>query len=280
VIEVASLFVYPVKGLGGVARDRVELDQHGPRYDREWMLVDPEGVFVTRREQTRLALIRTELDDAAGVLRLRAGSAPALEVPLEAGDRATREVRCWLDTQSALDEGDAAASWLSEQLDRPLRLVRVAPDHARPVAAAFSAAPATTRFTDGFPLLIASQASLDLLNSKLDESLPMQRFRPNLVLSGVSAHAEDGWKQIRIGGSEGLRLTFGKCCSRCQVTTIDPATAEMAPAGEPLRTLATYRTMDILNPDGNTERGVFFGANYLHEGSGVVEVGASVEVLD
>ncbi|MEE2665188.1 MAG: MOSC N-terminal beta barrel domain-containing protein [Myxococcota bacterium] len=279
-IEVASLFVYPVKGLRGVARDRVEFDRHGPRYDREWMLVDPEGVFVTQREDTRLALIGTELDEPAGVLRLRVRSSPVLEVPLEAGDRATREVRCWLDTQAALDEGDAAASWFSEQLARPLRLVRVAPAHARPVPAPFSAAPATTRFTDGFPLLVASQASLDLLNSKLDESLPMQRFRPNLVLRGARAHAEDGWKQIRIGGPDGVRLTFGKCCSRCQVTTIDPATAEIAAAGEPLRTLATYRTMEIRNPDGNTERGVFFGANYLHEGSGVVELGAPVEVLD
>jgi uncharacterized protein YcbX len=279
-IEVASLFVYPVKGLAGVACDRLEFDRHGPRYDREWMLVDPDGVFVTQRDEPRLALISAEVDEPAGVLRLRTSAAGALEVPLAADDRTTREVRCWLDTQPALDEGDAAASWLSEQLARPVRLVRVAPDHARAVPAQFSAAPATTRFTDAFPLLLVSEASLELLNSKLDAPLAMRRFRPNLVLRGASAHAEDDWKQIRVGGTAGLLLTFGKRCARCQVTTIDPATAKIAAAGEPLRTLGTYRTLEVCNPDGNLERGVFFGANYLHQGRGAIQLGSPVEVLD
>jgi uncharacterized protein YcbX len=276
-IEVASLHVYPVKGLAGVERERLELEVHGPAWDREWMLTDPDGVFVTQREDSRLALLQPEVDESSGVLRLRVREGDPLEVPLAASDRAIREVRVWFDSQRALDEGDAAAAWLEQQLGRPLRLVRVAPDHARAVPAQFTSGSATQRFTDAFPLLITSEAALDDLNAKLGATLEMRRFRPNIVLRGAAAHAEDDWKRIRIGEVD---FAFGKRCARCQVTTIDPDTAEIAQAGEPLRTLATYRTLEITNPDGNTERGVFFGANYIHSNSGSIARGDEVEILE
>jgi uncharacterized protein YcbX len=283
VIEVASLFIYPVKGLAGVECDRFDLDPHGPRYDREWMLVDPEGVFVSQREEPRLALVVPDVDVPAGVLRLRSGEGAPLEVPLAPDDRTDRtrdSVRVWKDTQPALDEGDAAAAWLAARLGRPLRLVRVPPDHARAVPAVFTATPATTRFTDAFPLLVIGEASLDALNARLDEPVGIRRFRPNIVTRGAAAHAEDRWRRIRIGGAEGPVLAFAKCCARCQVTTIDPDTAVIAPRGEPLRTLATYRTFDLERPDGRKEHGVFFGANYVHEGPGAVGRGDAVTPLE
>lgn len=282
-IEIASLFVHPVKGLAAVPVERLVLSAHGPDWDREWMLVDPEGAFVTQRDDPKLALVAPEIDEAAGVLRLcdATGSAGAIEVPLRgSADRARRDVRVWYDTLPALDEGDEVARWLGARLGRPLRLVRVPEDHARSVPAQFTAAATTTRFTDAFPLLVIGEASLAALNDRLDAPVGMRRFRPNVVVRGAEPHAEDGWQRIRVGGTSGPVLAFGKCCSRCQVTTIDPDTAEVAARGEPLRTLAGYRTLELTNPDGNTERGVFFGANYVHEGGGTLAVGDGVTVLE
>jgi len=278
-IEVAALFVYPVKGLAGVACDRFDLDAHGPVRDREWMLIDEQGVFVTQRDDSGLALIQPEIDERAGILRLSA-DAERVEVELDAAGRSERNVRCWRDTVPARDEGDEAAAWLSRRLGRSLRLVRLCPEHPRPVPAAFTSAPATTRFTDAFPLLIASEASLEALNAKLAAPIGMRRFRPNIVLRGTRPHAEDGWKRIRVGGPDGLVLRFGKLCSRCRVTTVDPDTGQIAAGGEPLRTLARYRTLEIPGRDGDSEHGVFFAANYVHERPGVIELGAPVEVLE
>ena len=278
-IEVASLFVYPVKGLGGVARDRLEVDRHGPRYDREWMLVGDDGVFVTQREDAGLALIATSLDEDAGVLRLTSAGSPPLEVPLGRSAREQMEARCWHDTQTVLDEGSAAAEWLSERVGRSLRLVRTAPDHARVVPAQFAARRATTRFTDAFPLLVIGEASLERLARERGEAVSMRRFRPNVVVRGCAPHAEDRWSRIQVGGAGGVVLAFGKLCARCQVTTIGPDTGEVAARGEPLRTLAVYRTFEAQHPDGNSERGVFFGANYVHEGEGAISLGDPVSVL-
>lgn len=282
-IEIASLFVHPVKGLAAVAVERLTLSEHGPDWDREWMLVDPDGAFVTQRDDPKLALVVPEIDEAAGVLRLRHATdgASPVEVPLHAGaGRTRRDVRVWYDTVPAFDEGEEVAEWLGARLDRPLRLVRVPDDHARSVPAQFTAAAATTRFTDAFPLLVIGEASLAALNDRLDAPVGMRRFRPNVVVRGAEPHAEDCWQRIRIGGASGPVLAFGKCCSRCQVTTIDPDTAEVAARGEPLRTLAGYRTLELTNPDGNTERGVFFGSNYVHEGRGAIAVGDGVTVLE
>jgi uncharacterized protein YcbX len=143
----------------------------------------------------------------------------------------------------------------------------VSVDHARRVNPEFFPAGAYTAFSDGYPLLLLSEASLEDLNARLPEPLPMDRFRPNLVVRGCAPYAEDGWRRIRIGAIE---LAVVKPCDRCVVTTIDQATGERS-GTEPLRTLAGYR---------NTERGVLFGQNVVHLGQGSIEVGAEVEVLE
>jgi len=167
----------------------------------------------------------------------------------------------------AVDQGDGVAGWLSDHLKTPVRLVRFADDAVRQVDQRY--APRTTDqvgFADGYPFLVISEESLVDLNNRLDEPLPMNRFRPNIVVRETTAYAEDGWKQMRVGGSVTFELV--KQCARCAITTTDQVTAQRGK--EPLRTLAQYR---------DSERGVLFGQNMTSNDQGVVRVGDAVEVM-
>jgi uncharacterized protein YcbX len=176
-------------------------------------------------------------------------------------------VRVWRHEGDGVDQGDEAASWLSQLLGRAVRLVRTPPDHVRRVNPERTPVEAQTAFSDGYPLLVLSQRALDGLNAQLAAPIPIDRFRPNLVLGGCEPHAEDGWRRIRVGGIE---LVLVKPCDRCAVTTVDQETGERT-GGEPLRTLARYRRRD---------GAVWFGQNAVALGTGHLEVGAPVEVLE
>ena len=254
--SVAGLFVYPVKSCGGIALPAAAVTERGLLHDREWMIVGAAGRparFVTQREIPRLSLVRTALTDSSLVL-----SAPGMDdLAIEfgrAGDRIDATV--WRDTVEAIDQGDAAAGWLSAFTGADLRFVRFDPDVRRPCNTAFAGdSGAHTGFADGYPLLVIGGASLDDLNARLSArggmALPMNRFRPNLVLDGVEAYDEDHLATIRIAGVE-LRLV--KPCVRCQITTTDQATALVGV--EPLATLAGYRNNPRLG-------GVTFGMNAI-----------------
>lgn len=175
-------------------------------------------------------------------------------------------VQVWNDRCPAQLCGDSADAWLSDFLDRPCRLVHMADETVRQVDLKYAALGDRTAFADGFPLLLISQASLDDLNSRLTDSVPMIRFRPNLVVSGCEPYAEDHWRKIRIGE---LTLRVVKPCSRCKITTVDPGSGETG--SEPLKTLSGYRR------EGNR---VFFGQNLVHEGTGELALDMPVEVLD
>jgi uncharacterized protein YcbX len=283
--RIASLHIYPVKGFAGMDVSELVVDEQGPRFDREWMVVDAEGVFVTQRKQPAMTLLRAEVDETAGLLRLSAaGSASGVEtvaVSLDlSGKEERRSVRVWSDDCDAIDQGDTVASWISARLGQDVRLVRKAPDHARAVGAMFTTVAATTRFADALPLLVTSQAALDELNARLGKPLDMRRFRTNVVVVGCSAHAEDSWKRVRIGdeGPSGIELVFGKGCVRCQVTTIDPDTGKVD-GNEPLKALAAYRAQKHDYGTGYVERGVYFGSNYVPAAPGILRIGATVEVL-
>lgn len=262
-ITVSGIFFYPVKSLAGIELDRAGLDPCGIRYDRHWMLVDQEGEFLSQRQLPRMALIRTRL--AADRLCLNARGMPDLMVPLTGGVEANLEVRVWQDRCLARTVGFEADRWLSRFLDRECRLVylpgdsvrRLDPDYARPTD--------QTAFSDGFPLLLISEASLRDLNSRLAQPLAMKRFRPNLVVTGCAPYAEDGWRRIRVGGIE-FRLV--KPCARCAVTTIDPESGRKGE--EPLRTLSQYR---------RTGNRILFGQNVIHDSCGEIRLGMKVEVL-
>jgi uncharacterized protein YcbX len=213
------------------------------------MIVDADGRFVTQRDLPRLALIEPSLTGAA--LELSAPWNGRLAVPLDFAG-AARTVTVWNDSFPALDQGDDAAAWLSSALQLPLRMVRFDRSVKRHCNAAFAGeSGAHTAFADAYPLLILSEASLADLNSRLTEPLPMNRFRPNVVLSGIDAYDEDHIDEIRAGG---LAFKLIKRCTRCQITTTDQTTG--AVGTEPLLTLGGYRMNAELG-------GVTFGMNAI-----------------
>jgi uncharacterized protein YcbX len=261
--EIAALFTYPVKACAGIEASSLEVGARGPALDREWMVVDAASRFVTQRDEPRLALVRCALEP--GALVLTAPGAPPLRVPRAAGGE-PRRVQCWSAACEALDQGEAAADWLSRLLGAPRRLVRMAPGFERVVNPERSPARATTAFTDGYPFLVIGEASLADLNRRLEAPLPINRFRPNLVVRGSEPYAEDGWRRIRVGD---LVIELVKPCDRCAVTTTDQATG--ARGVEPLATLARYRRVP---------GGVLFGQNGVHRGTGRLRVGDPIEVLE
>jgi uncharacterized protein YcbX len=262
-LTVSHLNVYPVKSCGGIRLGAATLDRWGIQNDRNWMVVDAENRFVTQRTQHRLALVETALGRER--LTLRAPEMAPLELPASGRAGPERTVTVWNDTCRALDQGDAAAEWFSRYLGQPMRLVRIGAGFERTVNEATYPTGADVAFADGYPILILSLASLAALNVRLSEPLPMNRFRPNVVVDGCAAFAEDGWTRIRIG-----QVTFELVtqCERCVVTTVDQASG--ISNKEPLATLATFRRKDDA---------VVFGRNAVHQGVGTLHVGDGVEVL-
>jgi uncharacterized protein YcbX len=247
--SIASLHVYPVKSCRGLTLESARMAERGLAFDREWMIVDGGDRFVTQRELPGLALVAPSL--TADLLELEFPGSKRLSVPLDTAG-ATRQVIVWRDTVRAIDQGDEAASWLSAALKTPLRLVRFDAGVERACNVTYVRdSGAHTAFADAYPLLILSEASLADLNSRLSRALPMNRFRPNLVLSGIEAYDEDHIDEIRIGM---VSLKLVKRCTRCQITTTDQATAVVGV--EPLATLAGYRMDPVLE-------GVAFGMNAI-----------------
>jgi hypothetical protein len=248
--RIASLHVYPIKSAHGIELDCAALTRTGIAQDRRWMLVRPDGSFLTQRELPRLALLRPSL--SASELRLRAPGhaeiALSLAQPLE-----RRRVTVWGHSCDAYDEGALVAAWLAEFLGRPCHLVRFDPAHRRLSAREWTGAvEAENQFSDGYPVLALSNASLQELNTRLAAPLPMNRFRPNIVLDGLSAFDEDRIEELHAGD---IRLRVAKACTRCSITTTDQDTGAVE-GDEPLRTLKTYRYDAAL-------RGVCFGQNLI-----------------
>ncbi|MCU0970801.1 MAG: MOSC N-terminal beta barrel domain-containing protein [Gammaproteobacteria bacterium] len=263
-LEVSELRVYPVKSLGGVALDESDVQRRGLRWDRHWMVVDASGRFLTQRQLPRMALVATRVDGDG--LLLNAPGMPALRLPLDAsGEPVT--VTVWRDTLVARAASVEADRWLSDFLGMACRLVRFPAASSRPVDPAYARPGDETAFSDGFPLLLAGDGSLAELNRHLARPLAMSRFRPNLVVAGAEPFAEDGWRRIRVGG---VALRVAKPCSRCLITTVDPARGEVD-GDEPLRALAAFRQR------GNK---VYFGQNLIPDSEGVIRVGDRVEVLE
>ncbi len=245
--RIERLFVYPIKSCAGVELPEAVLTETGFDLDRAWMVVDEQGQFVTQRELPRLALVRPQLKVHEVVLR--APGMLALHLQIDAVEESAR-VRIWDDEVSAYDMGPVAAQWFSDFLGRKLRLVRFDPDHRRLSNRKWTGEiEALNQFSDGFPLLVVSQASLDLLNEKLAAQghapVGMERFRPNIVLSGLQAHDEDRVVMFEIAADPPVRLRPVKPCSRCPIPDIDPATAQSDPAVS--STLRTYRSNELLN---------------------------------
>jgi len=261
-LRLASLHVYPIKSCGGLSPADWDVDDFGLRHDRRWMIVTPEGDFVTQREQPRLALVRPELSD--GSLVLRAPGMPELTLPVVPASRKRIKVQVWGDITEGVRVGPEAAQWLSRFLGELVQLVWMPNDVIRQTDPDYALGHRVS-YADGFGFLLIGAASLAELNRRLEKPLPMNRFRPNLVVSGAEPFAEDEWRELRLGA---LELTVVKPCARCVTTTTDQDTAERGV--EPLKTLATFRKRN-----GK----VMFGQNLVHRGTGRVAVGAPVQVV-
>jgi hypothetical protein len=262
-VEVSGIFVYPVKSAGGLSMEAAVVEPKGFRHDRRWMLVDNSGFFLSQRTIPALALLRPVLGE--DVLELAAPGKPILSVPLSP-EGVRRTVTVWEDTIEAVDAGDSAAGWLSDFLRKDCRLVYMPSSTRRPTVRQVTGRGDQASFADAYPFLLISQESLDDLNRRLVDPVPMDRFRPNIVVRGCPPFAEDGWRVIRIGD---LKFHVVKPCSRCVVTTIDQRTA--AVHDEPLRTLRTYR---------QSENKVNFGQNCIPDGEGVLRIGDPVAILE
>lgn len=262
--KLTAINMYPVKSMGGLTLDRAVVTPLGLQGDRRWILTDTDGRFITQRSHPSLALVTVSGD--ANEMKL---GAPGMETVTVRADETglRRKVTIWRDTVEAAAGPASASEWFSKFLGQKCLLSFMADDCIRPVDLPSGQDPHQVSFADGYPVLVISTASLDLLNSKLDEPVPMNRFRTNLVVAGCEAHEEDTWERFRIGE---VIFRAIKPCSRCSVPTIDQQTGQASANQEPLRTLATYRTQP---------GGVMFGVNLIVEQPGVIALGDELELI-
>jgi uncharacterized protein len=265
-LSVSSLWIHPVKSCAPAPVHDALVEVRGLRNDRRWMVVAPDGRFLTGRQCPKLVLLRAVPEGLD--VRLDAPGMTTLHVRRPSRDGARLGVAIWKDHVDALACAPQADAWLGEFLGRPVRLVYMDDAAVRGVDPHYGWAGDEVSFADGYPLLLVSQGSLDLLNTKLLVPVPMARFRPNIVVRGCAAHAEDGWRRITVGMVE---FEVVKPCTRCVFTTVDTTRGEFDGGGEPLNTLKSYR---------RGERGVTFGQNLIPRTTGNIRVGDPVAVIE
>ncbi|MGH3935400.1 MAG: MOSC domain-containing protein [Pseudonocardiaceae bacterium] len=265
--RVTALNYYPVKGCAGTSVCDAVLTPAGLAHDRSFMVIDENGVFRSQRRDPSMALIHPEISAGGERLVLRAPGAGMVCADVDLG-AARRDVELFGLPYQGIDQGDVVAGWLSEVLGEPSRLVRVPPEHDRVTR---GQTPGTAAYADGQPLLITSPSSLDALNQRIarrgGEPLPMNRFRPNVVIGGWDEpHIEDRARRINVGDAE---LGYAKLAIRCGVTTVDQESGVRV-GPEPLRTLADYRRA--------AGGGVAFGVKFSVLRPGKLSVGDEVIV--
>ncbi|MCX6016659.1 MAG: MOSC domain-containing protein [Chloroflexales bacterium] len=256
-MQIHALYIYPIKGCRGVSVNQAKVEDIGLADDRRYLVVDADGKFLSQRELPAMARIVVTAT-ATGWQLASDNHAPLQITPFYTG--ITRLVTIWRNTSTVVDQGNDVAEWLSHVLGQPCRLVRMALGYRRHVDPKYATHPAdAVSFADGYASLIANEASLADLNTRLATPIGMDRFRPNIVVSGATAWAEDQWHELQVGN---VTMTAVKPCARCTVTTTDQLTGERSL--EPLATLNTFRKQAL---------GVIFGQNLVHGSSGIIHVG-------
>ncbi|PPD40660.1 MAG: MOSC domain-containing protein [Methylobacter sp.] len=263
IITLSQITIYPIKSLAGISVASCPVITTGLQYDRQWMLVDADGQFLSQRRLPKMAAIKTAL--IGRHLRISVPEKADLVLPLIPALGGEVPCRIWEDACTARHVSTEADLWFSDVLGQECRLVYFPDNEIRRVDPNYAQTDDQTAFSDGFPFLLVSENSLVCLNEAMQLPMPMARFRPNLVVSGCAGYAEDSWREIRIGGIE-FRLP--KPCSRCSIPTIDPDTAKTGK--EPLITLNRTRKW---------QNKVYFGQNALHNQTGVLSVGDPVTIL-
>ena len=254
-----DIFIYPIKSLGGIRLTEAKVEEKGFEYDRRWMLVDQKGRFVSQREFSSLALLQVEIQENGLRVFHKKQTHLATIIPFDQADGPEIEVVIWDDQVIGKVVSESIGSWFSDFLGFKVDLVKMPDSTHRKVDPRYAVNAESVSFADGMPYLIIGQSSLDELNSRLESPVPMNRFRPNLVFSGGEPFLEDKLQKIRIGSVE---FQIIKPCARCVLTTVDQETGEKGK--EPLKTLATYRTVN---------NKVMFGQNVVALGGGYVNIG-------
>ncbi|MGL5075867.1 MAG: MOSC domain-containing protein [Waterburya sp.] len=276
---ISELYVYPLKSCQGIELQQAQVTNQGFLWDREMMLVSGSGKFITQRQFPQLAKVKVEIIESNISLRIEDATLPPLTFsPTLTGNLI--EVEIWRDRLLAIDQGDTVAQWFQQLLNlepnKVCRLVRQSPEHLRLLESKYASNQENIlSFADNYPIMLTATASLTELNQRIVEihqqakqAIPMNRFRPNIVVQTTEPFVEDTWSVIQIGE---IRFTVVKPCSRCIITTIDQQQGAKNQLKEPLNTLGTFRQL--------SEQGVMFGVNMIPQNQGTIKVGDRLAVL-
>lgn len=290
-MKISEINIYPIKSLKGISLDYSYVEKRGLRFDRRWMLTNKEGMFFTQRDVPQMAVVSVAVDE--GGLTVSADGIESLRIPAEPDSGEYQIVTIWQSEPRGVVYSGIVNEWFSEVLGRVCQLVLMPEKSERHVSSKFDTGDDVVSFADGYPLLLLGEASLGELNERLHDKyhgdeygeklpLPMNRFRPNVVVQGSEPFEEDAWARIKIGEA---MFRVVKPCTRCVMTTVDQAKGEFD-GKEPLKTLAEFRMAKDAFPKtfesfGHTPTAVLFGENLIPENPGVrISVGDRVEVIE
>lgn len=264
-LTLSEIWIYPIKSLGGISLQEANITERGLQNDRRWLLVDEAGVFITQRQYSQLALFSVQLE-AEHLLVTNRNTMDTLRFSCADYSEKQVSVQVWDDTILANEVSEVCSHWFTEQLQMPVRLVYMPDSSKRLVDSRYAQTPNDiTSFSDGYPFLLIGQSSLDDLNTRLENPVEINRFRPNLVVTGALPYQEEAWYEFEVGA---VQFWGVKPCSRCILITVDPHTGEK-PSKEPLLTLSKYRKV------GNK---VLFGQNVIAKTLGLLRVGDALSV--
>lgn len=266
-LNLSEINIYPIKSLGGVSLNSCLVEERGLQYDRRWLLVDKNGMFMTQRTYPQMALISVSISKNGLIITHKINrTMRSILIPFNTQENHTVDVIIWSDKCKAVLVGREYNEWFSEALQTECRLVHMPDDEIRLVEKKYTSEDRKVSFADAYPFLIIGQSSLDDLNSRLSVKLPMNRFRTNFVFTGGEPYEEDDWNNFTIGV---VKFQAVKPCDRCVITTTDQDTSQRNE--EPLKTLSTYRKKN---------NKVLFGMNLISYSYGIINVGDSIKILD
>jgi len=259
-----DIYIYPIKSLGGIRLNQAAIEERGLKYDRRWMLVDQNGLFVSQRKHSKLAMLQVDISDEQLTVTDKVDRETNISFALFQDTGKLMDVAIWDSAARGVEVSDEVSNWFSIYLDFEVKLVRLPEQERILVDTKYANNGEITSFSDGYPCLIIGQSSMDMLNQKLSAPILMNRFRPNFVFSGGEAHIEDCFSTFRLGN---ILFSAVKPCARCVMTTINQETG--IKGQEPLKTLASYRSV---------EKKIMFGQNLIHKGNGIIKTGSELIV--
>lgn len=262
----SALLIYPIKSLAGINLQTSLLEEKGLQYDRRWMLIDNENTFITQRKYPSLSLLQVSLGKTHLTITHKNDPTQTISFYYEENIGQPIATSVWGTDCHGLEVSKTVSQWFSALLETETRLIQMPETERRLVDARYAQGEEVVSFADGYPCLIISQASLDGLNKRLKQPIPMDRFRPNFVFTGGEPHIEDNFDTFFIGD---IPFKAVKPCSRCVMVTVDQQTG--IKSAEPLKTLAKYRTIN---------KKIMFGQNLIHQGTGTINVGDQLSIRE